>query len=719
MRPRSLAGIGAIAAISLAVGLVLSLATTRVKNWFVMSDELYYERLAISVAQTGSWLPRVHGELVSNVNQLYPLLLSTMYGSGNVPASLDGAHRLNAFVIATAAIPVYLLARRIGIGLALSLAAGALAVAVPWIVLASFLLTEVVAYPACCWALLALVHAVERKAWVWDLVALVAIAVAVLARTQFVVLLGVAFCAVVAEAALTVGARRAAAELWRTRRPLVLLYVALVAVVLVAVATGNGSRLLGTYSVTTEELRLDLELLELAFAHAATIALGLAVVPFVVGLGWLVDRIRPSAAASDRAFALVGASAFVLLTLQVASFTQRFGFGLVKERYLFYVAPVVLVALAAAIHSRAWPRWWALAVPAAVAAVGFAVIPVTPYQKLNVDTPVAMLNDGLLDLATSETWARALLVLLTAVVLQALLLARALLPWRPIAATVGAIAVVALPLEAVYAFERLFRVDGTNGLPITLDQGVVFSWIDRNVGPTGRVTVFKYPVLGADWFAGQAYWWDVEFWNESAYRTAADMSLPDAKHWSTLFDARTGKARDIPQSQFALIHGTDVRFRLAGTVRLLDRDAYLYETERPWRATWVANDLWPDGYTRPQTPATIDVFPDPGQEGPVRRFLTLSIASSARDATMPVRVTSGEGEWAAEIAPETSFDRQVVVCVPPDGPGRVTIETPTTSLVHPDPTKTAPGGRVDRHVGVLLRSVALADETEPVERCPK
>ena len=717
MRLRPLAGLGAVAGLALTLGWVLSLATTRVKNWFVMSDELYYERLAISVAQTGSLLPRVHGELVSNVNQLYPVLLSTMYGSGNVPASLAGAHRLNAFVIATAAVPVYLVARRVGVGAILAVAVGGLAVAVPWVALASFLLTEVVAYPAFCWALLALVHAVERKAWVWDAVALVAIGVAVLARTQFVVLLAVLPAAALAEALLTSG-RGAAAELWRGRRPLVVLYAALLAAILAAVVTGNGSRLLGSYSVTAENVRLDFGLLELAFAHVATIALGLAILPFVVGLGWLVDRIRPSAAPSERAFALVGASAFVLLAVQVASFTQRFGFGLVKDRYLFYVAPIVLVALASALGSRAWPRWWGLAVPAVVAAIGFAWIPVERYEKLNVDTPVAMLNDGLLDLATSETWARVLLVLLTAVAFQALLLARPFLSWRPIAAAAAIVAAVALPLETAYAFERLFRVNGTNGLPITLDQGVVFSWVDRNVGPTGRVTVFKYPVLGVDWFAGQAYWWDVEFWNESAFQTAADMSLPGAKHWSELFDERTGVALEASASEFALVHGTDVRFRLAGTLRILDRDAYLFQTERPWRATWLTNGIWPDGYTRPQRPATISVFPEPGQTGPLQRYLTLSVASPDRETPRPVAIRSNLGEWVDEIAPETSFEPQVAVCVPPNGPGRVTIETPETSLVHPDPTKTAPNGRVDRPVGVLLRSVALADETAPLERCP-
>jgi hypothetical protein len=291
-------------------------------------------------------------------------------------------------------------------------------------------------------------------------------------------------------------------------------------------------------------------------------------------------------------------------------------------------------------------------------------------------------------------------------------------PARAGARAAGALLAVALPLETAYAFERLFRVDGTNGLPITLDQGVVFSWIDRNVGPTGRVTVFKYPVLGVDWFAGQAYWWDVEFWNESAVRVAADMSRPGARHWTTLFEERTGRARGLPQTQFALVHGTDVRLRLAGTVRLLDRDALLYETERPWRATWLTDGIWPDGYTRERTPATISVFPEPGQQRPLRRFLTLSVSSPDRNTPRPVLVRSGEGRWEDEIEPETSFEPQVVVCVPPDRPGRLTIETPVASLVHPDPTKTAPGGRVDRPVGVLIRSVALADETVPVDACP-
>ena len=58
MRSRYLVDGASVVAVALFLGWVLSLATTRVKNWFVMTDELYYERLAVSVAQTGSLLPR-------------------------------------------------------------------------------------------------------------------------------------------------------------------------------------------------------------------------------------------------------------------------------------------------------------------------------------------------------------------------------------------------------------------------------------------------------------------------------------------------------------------------------------------------------------------------------------------------------------------------------------------------------------------------------------
>src|SRR4029079_4573242 len=83
--------------------------------------------------------------------QLYPLLIAPLFGDRLVPGSLHAVHFLNAFVIRSACVPAYLLARRVtGRGPAAWFVAVA-TLCVPWLVLSSFLLTEVAAYPALLW----------------------------------------------------------------------------------------------------------------------------------------------------------------------------------------------------------------------------------------------------------------------------------------------------------------------------------------------------------------------------------------------------------------------------------------------------------------------------------------------------------------------------------------------------------------------------------------
>ena len=161
-----------------------------------------------------------------------------------------------------------------------------------------------------------------------------------------------------------------------------------------------------------------------------------------------------------------------------------------------------------------------------------------------------------------------------------------------------------------------------------------------------------------------------------------------------------------------------MRFRLAGTQRVYDREAYVFETARPWRATWLTDGIYPDGWTRPHRPATITVFAEPGQKQPLQRFLTISVASPDPLEQRPLTVTSNLGDWSGSIPPDTSVDRAVQVCVPPGGTGKVTVSTPAVSAVYRDPTKSALSGHVDRPAGVLIRSIALADERAPVDRCP-
>ena len=165
-----------------------------------MTDELLYERLAISIANTHSPLPRVHGEAVSNINQLYPLLIAPAFRHLMIVDGFDQAHILNAFVMSSAAVPAYLLARRLTSSRILPFVVAVATVTVPWITLSSFLLTEVAAYPAFVWALLGIQASVARPSVRNDLLAVAAIALAVLARTQFYALAAVLPAVVIGDA---------------------------------------------------------------------------------------------------------------------------------------------------------------------------------------------------------------------------------------------------------------------------------------------------------------------------------------------------------------------------------------------------------------------------------------------------------------------------------------------------------------------------------------
>ena len=97
-------------------------------------------------------------------------------------------HTLLALVLASTAVPTYLIARSLGLGRLAANLAAALSVAVPWMLLAGVVMTEDVAYPAFAWAMLASCVRCSSPApavicWRWRGSALF-----VFARTQFVFL---------------------------------------------------------------------------------------------------------------------------------------------------------------------------------------------------------------------------------------------------------------------------------------------------------------------------------------------------------------------------------------------------------------------------------------------------------------------------------------------------------------------------------------------------
>ncbi|MGN6799037.1 MAG: hypothetical protein ACTHKS_12925, partial [Gaiellaceae bacterium] len=102
-----------LAALWIVVASALAELTTRALDWFAKDDELRYERLAISIARTHSLVPRIHGVDVQSYSQLYPLLIAPAFRHGLLPGDVRTVHLANAWIMSSACIPAFFLARRV------------------------------------------------------------------------------------------------------------------------------------------------------------------------------------------------------------------------------------------------------------------------------------------------------------------------------------------------------------------------------------------------------------------------------------------------------------------------------------------------------------------------------------------------------------------------------------------------------------------------------
>ena len=310
----------------------LSAITVRVTDWFVMTDELLYERLAISIAHGHSPLPEVRGELIRSLGQLYPLLISPAFAHGAVLDDLRQAHFLNAWIMSSACIPAFLLARRVTGRHWAAYVVAVLTLLTPWLVYAPFLLTEVAAYPAFLWAVLGLQCAVAtrraattRSLWRGS-------------RSRFSP--APSSCAGVRAAAGDPRAQPSARGCapaehapWQACRTAVmehrLLAVVYATLGVVALALLAGGRFaLELHRVRRPDPREPDPARNAALVHRASgdALARLAVLPFVVGLAWLLaNLVRGSANEEWSAFACIGAFAVAILTLEVTTFDLRVG----------------------------------------------------------------------------------------------------------------------------------------------------------------------------------------------------------------------------------------------------------------------------------------------------------------------------------------------------------------------------------------------------------
>ena len=686
-------------AIWAAAATALAIPARRVVDWFWMTDELLYERLAFSVVHTGSPLPSLHGQRVPVTNFLYPLILSTVAGHHLVPTFLTRAHTLNAILMTSAAVPAYLTARSILRTEPAAYAASLLAVLVPWMIFASFLLTESAAYPAFLWAVFLVQRTVARPSATADVLALGGLLLALLSRTQLVVLFAAAPLAVVLqERGVRAGAHRHRVLAAATG-------VASVAVIAV-IAAGRGATLLGNYRDTAGGSWLTAGMARAVAQHAAQLALGIGLLPAIVGAAWLSAR-----ALRREALPLVATIAIVFVLVEVTSFDVRFGYGLTHDRYLFYLAPLLLIGFLGALEDARLPRW-SLAAPLVVVLAGLAWAKLPVFDKLNAETPVSTLDNYLVRTGHGVNGARATLIVCALLLLAVLALGRALLPRTVILVVLTAATALFLTGETAYAFKRLFSVNGTAGRPITVTQGAIFDWLDHLIGPNQEVTMIPYAQVPGDYWATTAFWWDLEFWNRSVTRAAypgnrfAEQQATFPKLHLT-FDPSTGGA-NISPTRFVAESDRETRFRIDGATMTVQRDMRLIDATRPWRLDWMTFGLDDDGFTVPGRRATIRLFPEPDQHGRLLRYVSLQL--QAHGAPQGAELSSSAGTKRVKLAAKSDTTVQVEACVPARGHATISILPAGTARVYGDLGLRA-GINESRIRGVQIERISVADET--------
>ena len=408
------------------------------------------------------------------------------YGYGFVVPAIDAtaylltkddvsAYRLiqaiNVAVMVSAAFPAYLLARR-ALSNRSALMVAALTVVVPWMVYSRFVMTEAAFYPIFLGFVLVLVRALERPSLQRQLVLALVLALAFETRTQAVALAG----AVVSAVVLYGFARGDLRGNVRLFVPTWALYASIAACA-AAVAAAGFWRPLGAYDVLMEEGFHPRGLVLGAAANIVALTLGLGVLAPVaapLGAGTLLGS---SAKSREHALAAAAVSSVIwlVITVSVVSVSPH-GLGLMHERGLFFVGPLLLI-LAFAWAARGFPRPPLLTT---VTTAGMVIIAIL--------MPIGVVTTNSLDALSFKLWARiprdgmsAATLIVLAIAVGALIVVRLRSTW-PLAASV-LLAAVGVAAASDYRFEH----------PRSLTEG--YGWVDRVV-PAGASATILF--IGAD-----------------------------------------------------------------------------------------------------------------------------------------------------------------------------------------------------------------------------
>ncbi len=657
--------VGAIVLVGAAIAGVFSLQIVGYEP-----DEIGYTHLAMGIADSlAPFTFRYNG--AQRLNQLYPLLIAPIWGPfGNVTA-FRIAHAWNALLMASAAIPTYLLAREVAPRRWAAYLAAALVALMPWMTLSLAELTEVAAFPACVWALLAMQRALAVPGTRRDLLALAAIALATYGRLQLIVLAPAFVVAMLLHELgyglatredRRAGLREAFGRMARRHTLLSAIGVVGVLVGLPLLLSGRLASAAGFYGDTLAGVTLNGATFAMARDYLVFIAFGLGALPAAIAFGFCGESLLAPVSRAAHAFASLAVVTVLALTLQVAEVTVRFDEGVLQERYLFYIVPLLAVGMCAGLLLTRHPVKTILGGSVVLAALAAD----TRYESIRnafwyqVSPAMTSFYDwvspvfGAASGPTADPGAsRQVLAgagVLALGVLVAVLARRISAP--RLLAGVATVAIVFCGAETVHA---LWRVVHGNSSGRGYGSGSLrdVDWVDRSTPGGASVEQVVSNVEGLD--KSRGLWEDSEFWNRSIVGAYTFGGASDSYFGTTTLSVDRGSGAVVfgpsgsatagaPSLSYVVTAARGFPIELAGTLLSYSPSGTLelLRLAAPAHAAWTILGVSSNGWLPLDSPATLRLYMLRGVPGRcVRVGVTLSL--SALSSSTRSLLLSGQG----------------------------------------------------------------------------
>jgi Dolichyl-phosphate-mannose-protein mannosyltransferase len=479
----------------------------------VFQDELIYAELSRSFADGGHFLLRdVPTTAYGPLSRLYPILIAPSFAlTSSATQAFALLKAINAVLFALAALPTYLIAKRL-LGTNLALVAAALTVAVPGFVYSGMVMTESAAYPAFLLAGLAMISSLERPSTRRQLAVLATIGLAFSIRAQAVFLLPAYLSTILLLAWLESAGQRRFHEFRRNLAKFnstwLALLGALTLVLLAEVSRGRSPiQLVGSYRVVGGDVNL-LSVPKWFLYQLADLDLYVGVIPFVAFCALVPIALRGTTDRPLRIFAATTLSLLIWMNLLVAGFSSSvWGLDRLHERNVFYGVPLILIAFLT-FFERGELRRRRLAIGMAALA---AVLPAAlPFASLIKGARV----DSLALLPWSNTLISAGVVPFAMAAFAAVLATFILAPRHSLPILISIVALNFVVIGSVANGQ--VRVSAQLIAHARTNQ----TWIDDAVGPKAQVAALWIPNGMACVPSSRRYWrelalWENEFFNRS------------------------------------------------------------------------------------------------------------------------------------------------------------------------------------------------------------